>query len=175
MVDDDLVPIGVFFSGGGYYRLKIVVVSIVMPDAVNVPSRPHRRSAADFPEDHLGEEIRPVPGAEVDEVLNTAFAIERGADAQVRRQHHVRLAVIAGDDADILVNRAGWPRYSAKMQLPVLRRHANVRIVPHQPTRTMPYPRIKLRLVEAFRQNGAGNNADGIHRAGRLGVCGGYE
>src|SRR5437016_1425903 len=98
MVDDDLVPIGVFFSGGGYNRLNVVIVSVVMPNAADVTSRPHRRAAADFPEDHLGEEIRPVPGAEVDEVLNTAFAIERGTDAQVCRQHYVRLAVIAGND-----------------------------------------------------------------------------
>src|ERR1043166_1109661 len=114
MVNDDLMPIGVLLSGGGYDRLKILVVSVVMPDSSNATSGPHRRATAAFSEDHLGEKIRPVSAAEVDEVLNTALAIERGTDAQVRRKHHVGLPVITGDDADILVNRAGWPRYTAK-------------------------------------------------------------
>src|SRR5687767_11157708 len=126
-------------------------------------------------EDHLGEVIRPVAGAEMDKVLNSALAIERGTDAYVGREHYVRFPVITGYDADILMGRAGRPGYSAKMQLPVLRRHSNIGIVARQPLRAMPYPGIKLPLVEIFRQNRTGNDANRIYPAGCLRRHGAYK
>jgi hypothetical protein len=80
----------VFLARGGYNGLNIVIVPVVLPDAANITSRPDRRPVADSAEDHLGEVIRPVTGTEMDKVLNTALAIERGTDTHIGHEHYVR-------------------------------------------------------------------------------------